>query len=118
MSIPRREHFINVSPKGFEERVKNGGNKLVLVDFYADWCQPCKTLSPILEKITKDPSLVGGVEADLVTLDVDANTDLATQYDVRAMPTVIAFRSGKPVGQFVGALPLQKVKAFVQNVAV
>jgi len=116
MSTPRREHFFNVSPKEFEERVKNGGDKLVLVDFYADWCPPCKVLSPVLEKITEDSSLVGGVEADLVTLDVDANKELARQYEVRAMPTVIAFRNGTPVGQFVGALPLQQVRAFVEKV--
>ena len=84
---------------------------------------------------------MGGVEADLVTLDVDVNKELARQYEarlsdplscatgthlgcalchpwiqVRAMPTVIAFRNGRPVGQFVGALPLQQVRAFVEKV--
>ena len=91
---------------------KDSGKPL-LVDFFADWCQPCKMLSPILHRLVTTPSLVAGREVDLVTVDVDKNVDAAVQFKVRAMPTVLAFRDGKLANSFVGVLPEPKLKEFI-----
>lgn len=69
-----------------EENQTSG--KPLLVDFFADWCQPCKMLSPIIHRIASTPSLVGGREVDLVTLDVDQNMDAAMQFKVGPRPTL------------------------------
>ncbi|KAI0253549.1 thioredoxin-like protein [Lactifluus subvellereus] len=81
--------------------------RVVLVDFYADWCGPCKVLSPILEKLAEDADVKtgSGRPIDLVTVDTDEHSALAQKYQVRALPTVVAFRDGQPINQFVGALP-------------
>jgi len=116
-SARRLDHFPNVDQKGFEKalRVKD---KIVIADFYADWCGPCKVLGPILEKVTRDgvSTSGGGKPFDLVTIDTDDQGELAMKYGVRALPTVIAFEDGEPVARFVGALPEPKVTEFLKSV--
>jgi len=116
-SYNSREHFLDANTNTFEEKVlKNADpNKLVLVDFYADWCGPCKTLSPILERVTANPAETGGKEVDLVTIDTDVHTELAQRYEVRALPTVTAFKNGKPLGHFLGAIPEPKLKEVIKD---
>jgi len=89
-----------------------------LVDFYADWCSPCKLLSPVLEKLTSDPEVKSGSgrPLDLVTVDTDAQFDLGQKFQVRSLPTVIAFKDGKPVDKFVGALNEVGVRDFLARV--
>ncbi|KAG6854572.1 hypothetical protein C0991_004908 [Blastosporella zonata] len=95
-------------------------DRLVLVDFYADWCGPCHALSPILEKIATDPSVQSGsgLPIDLVKIDTDNEelVPLAQKYSIRSLPTVVAFRNGEPVNQFIGALNEAGVKRFLQGV--
>ncbi|KAH8998301.1 thioredoxin-like protein, partial [Lactarius hatsudake] len=92
--------------------------RVVLVDFYADWCGPCKALSPVLEKLAGDVETKtgSGRPIDLVTVDTDVHGSLAQKYQVRALPTVVAFRDGEPVKQFVGALPEGGVRKFLEEV--
>ncbi len=85
--------------------------KLVLVDFWADWCGPCKTLTPILERVVA--ALAPKVA--LVKIDVDRNPTLASQFRVQSLPTVYAFVQGQPVDGFQGALGEREVKAFVER---
>jgi len=73
----------------------------VVVDFWAEWCGPCKTLSPLLERVTEDYD--GAFE--LVKIDVDQNQQLAADFAVQSIPTVIAFRQGAPISRFSGAVP-------------
>ena len=80
----------------------------MVVDFWADWCGPCKALSPALEKAAA--SRQGKVE--LVKVDVDANQQLAALFRVQGIPAVKAFRDGEVVDEFTGALPPAKVEAF------
>lgn len=72
---------------------------IVFVDFYAEWCGPCKMTGPILEEIAKETPNI-----KFVKVDVDSNSDLATQYSVFSIPTFIIFKDGQPINQFVGAL--------------
>ena len=84
----------------------------VIVDFWAPWCGPCKTLGPAIEKAVRGAR--GAVR--LVKIDVDRNQQLAAQLRVQSIPTVFAFRDGKPVDGFVGALPESQIAAFVERV--
>jgi len=74
-------------------------NVPVLVDFWAEWCPPCKAMSPILDALSVE--LAGKVK--IVKLDVDSNPGITVQYNVRAMPTLIIFKDGQPVDLKVGA---------------
>lgn len=78
----------------------------VLVDFFATWCGPCKMLGPVMEDIAKERS-----DIKVVKVDIDKDPDLATQYDVMSVPTVILFKDGKNVHQAVGFRPKDSLLA-------
>jgi putative thioredoxin len=82
---------------------------LVLVDFWATWCGPCKQLGPLLEKLVK----ASGGKVRLVKVDIDKNQELAAQLRIQSVPTVYAFKDGRPVDAFAGALPESQLKAFI-----
>jgi len=87
------------------------GESSVLVDFFADWCGPCKTLAPILKDVKSDL----GDSIKVVKIDVDKNQALATKYQVRGVPTMILFKKGQQVWRQSGVVPkhelLQIIKA-------
>ncbi|TAK40568.1 MAG: thioredoxin [Betaproteobacteria bacterium] len=85
--------------------------RLVLVDFWAPWCGPCRTLGPLLEKLAAE--YAGRVA--LVKVNSDEQHELAAAFGVRSIPYVVAFRDGKPVSQFLGALPEGQVRAFIDK---
>jgi putative thioredoxin len=84
-------------------------NALVLVDFWAPWCGPCKQLTPILEKVVRE----SGGAVRLVKLDIDKHPAIPGQMGVQSIPAVFAFKAGRPVDGFQGALPESQVKEFI-----
>jgi putative thioredoxin len=85
----------------------------VVVDLWAEWCGPCKTLGPILEKVVAETN--GAVE--LAKVDVDTNPEIAQAFAAQSIPAVFALREGKVVDSFVGALPEKAVRDFIERLA-
>ena len=84
----------------------------VIVDFWAPWCGPCKTLGPAIERVVNN----AGGAVKLVKIDIDQNPEIAQQMRVQSIPAVFAFAGGRPVDGFVGALPESQIKSFVDRV--
>jgi thioredoxin 1 len=109
----------NTDRNAFEKAIQ-AKDRLVLVDFYADWCGPCRQLSPVLEKLCSDASIksgVGRLPVDLVKVDVESDDGslLAQQYGVSALPTIFALRDGQIVDHFRGAIPEPAVREFIEK---
>jgi putative thioredoxin len=106
-------HISDVTTDEFQVAVLQRSREVpVLVDFWAEWCQPCKALSPLLESLTADYE--GAFE--LAKVDVDANQDLSAQFGIQSIPTVVAIRDGSEVNRFSGALPEGSIRAFLDAV--
>ena len=95
-----------------ETVVEESKRRPVVVDLWAAWCGPCRVIGPILEKVAAERG--GGFL--LAKLDVDANPYTAGQFGVQSIPTVVAFRDGKPVDGFVGAIPEPMVNDFIDRI--
>ena len=107
------EYIIDVNESDFEyEVLAYSQNTPVVVDFWATWCRPCKTLSPLLVSFAYEA--MGSFR--LAKVDVDANPNLALQFGVRTVPTIKAFSGAQVVGEFVGNQPEERVRAFITNI--
>ena len=106
--------IVDVSEADFEYEVLSySQNTPVVVDFWAEWCQPCKTLGPMLERLTEEAS--GFFR--LARVNVDENPNLALRYGVRSIPTVKAISQGQVVGEFTGLQPEARVRDFLSKLA-
>jgi len=86
-----------VTDSTFDETIKN--NNIVLIDFWAEWCGPCKKISPILDEISNETGLLVG------KLNVDENTGKPLEFSVSSIPTMVLFKDGQPVKTIIGAKP-------------
>ncbi len=94
--------------KDFEEEVLKS-DKTVLVDFYADWCGPCKMLSPIIDKVSEE-----NTDVKFVKVNVDANPDLAEKYEVMSIPTLIVIKNGETVNRSVGLVDKTAIEEIIK----
>jgi|GEM_PF-385525 thioredoxin 1 len=99
---------VPVNEKNFEAEVMKS-DKLVLIDFYADWCGPCKSLAPTLEKFAEDNKDT----VKVVKINVDESPNLAGAFQVRSIPTLVTMKDGQPLFYTTGALPRKQLEEFV-----
>ena len=106
------ENILDISEKEFQDKVlEKSSSCLVLVDFWAPWCGPCKQLTPILEKIIN--SCKG--EVRLVKINIDENQQIASQLNIQSIPAVYAFKNKQPVDVFQGVIPEKKIIEFIEK---
>ena len=96
--------LIHYNNEDFNELIK----KKVLVDFYATWCGPCKMLSPVLDNLSEE------VDIDIVKIDVDKHSDLAREYGVMSIPTLILFEGNNEIKRTLGFMDKEKIKEFIK----
>lgn len=96
--------ILTFEEKNFEEEVLKAEGK-VLVDFYADWCGPCRMMSPVIDDIAKE--LDGKVKVGKV--NVDSNQELAIKYEVMSIPTIMIFEKGKTIKTFIGVTDKEEI---------
>ena len=97
--------------ENFNNDVLNS-DKPVLVDFWAEWCGPCKQLSPTVEEI----ALENQDKLKVFKMDVDSNREIAAKYGIRSIPSLIIFKNGEPAGVEIGALSKQQLEEFISTV--
>jgi thioredoxin 1 len=90
-----------ITDKLFDKVVAD--NDLILIDFWAEWCGPCKMVSPVLDDISKTTGLLVG------KLNVDENPEKAQEYSIQSIPTMVLFKNGQPVHKVQGAMPKHKL---------
>lgn len=100
----------NTTDASFDGDVKNSSTA-VLLDFWAPWCGPCKQIAPVLEQVAGDYE----GKLQIVKLNVDENTEVAKQYGVRGIPTLMVFKDGEVAGTKVGALTADQLKTFINE---
>lgn len=96
--------ILNLEEKNFEEEVLKAKGK-VLVDFYADWCGPCKMMSPIIDEISEE--LQGKIKVGKV--NIDNNQEIAMKYGIMSIPTIMIFENGEALKTFVGVTAKQEI---------
>ncbi len=99
-----------VTDSSFDNEVLKSSTP-VLVDFWAEWCGPCKAVGPKLEEIAQEL----GSKVKIVKMDVDTNQGSAAQYGIRSIPTLIIFKNGKPVDQIMGNHPKEAIVDFISK---
>jgi thioredoxin 1 len=108
MADTRRENLIEVGDTSFDEEVLKSSVP-VLVDYWAEWCAPCRMIGPMVDQLASEYA----GQLKVAKVDTDVNTEVASRYRVRSIPTLMLFRNGEPVATKIGAVSKGELKAFV-----
>jgi len=100
MIIVNNDKVTELSLKEFDDFVKEG---VVLIDFHAEWCMPCLMMAPVIDELSE--KFEGKIKFGKV--NIDENNDLARKFNVASIPNFVLFKDGKPIDQFMGAMPLE-----------
>lgn len=103
---------VHISDQDFEKDVLKAEGP-VLVDFWAEWCGPCKQIGPLLDELSNE---LGG-KITIAKVNIDQNPNTPQKYGVRGIPTMIIFKNGEPVSTKVGSLPKSKIAEWIASVA-
>ena len=103
---------LEITKENFEAEVKNSG-KVALIDFWAEWCGPCKQLGPVVDELSKE--LEG--QAVVGKVNVDEQSELAGEYGVRSIPTIIFVKDGEEVDRMVGVVPKSKLSQKIKELS-
>ena len=102
------EHILVLDDDSFDDEIKTIQGP-ILVDFWANWCDPCRTIEPWLDQLADE--LAG--RAHVATVDIDENGDLVNRFGIMSIPTLVVFKDGKIVDQLIGAAPKHKIQSLV-----
>jgi len=101
------DKMLHLNNENFESEIKEGK---VIVDFWAEWCGPCRMVGPVFEGLSEEMT-----DIKFAKCDVDANQDLSAKYEIRGIPAMICFKDGEKVSMIVGALPKDSLKAKIEE---
>ena len=104
------EGIVTLSDATFDESI-GSAEHAVLVDFWAEWCGPCKMIAPALEEISNEL----GEKVTIAKINIDENPDTPGRYGVRGIPTMLLFKGGQPVAQKVGAAPRSQIQQWLES---
>ena len=104
-------NITHVTDASFDKDVLQAGGP-VLVDFWAEWCGPCKQIAPILEEIAQEMD----DRVSIAKVDIDNNPQIPTRYGVRGIPTLMLFKDGEVAGVRVGAMPKGKIEEWIESI--
>jgi thioredoxin len=103
---------MDVTDSNFHEKVIEASKKrLIIVDFWADWCVPCNMLAPVLDKVVES----FGDKVELVKVNVDQNPETSNKYNISAIPAVKLFKNGEKVDEFIGVQPEDSIKKMIDK---
>ena len=104
------EKILILNEDNFDDEIQQK-QKPILVDFWAAWCNPCKTIAPVLEELAEE--LAG--RAHVAKVDVDVNGDLANRFGIMSIPTLVVFKGGRMVDQLIGAAPKPRIQQLIDK---
>lgn len=110
--VSKNESAMEVTKEEFQRIISNG-HKLVVVDFFADWCMPCLMMAPVIEELAKNMK-----EVKFVKIDVDDNPKLSNKYEIRSIPTLIFFRDGEIIDKIIGGMDEDDLKEKIEELLI